>query len=108
MFFAGNTASYWAFLSVFIIATFAVLINTVLNFLYAKKICEIRLLCDREYIKKIFHMSLPFGFALFLSVVYFKVDVILLSLLETPQQADISIALYGLPMKIVEVLMVLG
>jgi len=45
---------------------------------------------------------------LFLSVVYFKVDVILLSLLEAPQQADISIALYGLPMKIVEVLMVLG
>jgi len=108
VFFAGNTASYWAFLSVFIVATFAVLINTILNFLYAKRICEIRLLCDREYIKKIFHMSLPFWFALFLSVVYFKVDVILLSLLEAPQQADISIALYGLPMKIVEVLMVLG
>jgi len=45
---------------------------------------------------------------LFLSVVYFKVDVILLSLLETPEKADISIALYGLPMKIIEVLMVLG
>lgn len=94
-------------MSVFFIATFAILINTILNYLYAKKICHIQLLFDREYIKKIFQMSLPFGFALFLSVVYFKVDVVLLSLLESPEKADISIALYGLPMKIVEVLMVL-
>ncbi len=50
---------------------------------------------------------LPYGVALFLSVVYFKVDIILLSILEWQDKADISIALYSLPMKIIEVLMVI-
>jgi hypothetical protein len=40
-------------------------------------------------------------------VVYFKIDIIFLSLLEPPREADISIALYSLPMKIIEVLMVI-
>jgi hypothetical protein len=41
-------------------------------------------------------------------MVYFKVDVILLSILEPTTQADISIALYSVPMKIIEVLMILS
>lgn len=108
VYFSWNASSYKAFISIFIIATWGVFVNTLLNYFYAKKICPIRLLWDRDYISHIFKISLPYGVALFLSVVYFKVDVILLSLLESPKQADISIALYGLPMKIVEVLMVLG
>jgi O-antigen/teichoic acid export membrane protein len=43
---------------------------------------------------------------LFLSIVYFKVDIILLSIIEWPVKWDLSIALYSLPMKIIEVLMV--
>ena len=62
---------------------------------------------DREYIKHIIKISLPYGIALFLSVVYFKIDIILLSILEPTEKADISIALYSLPMKVVEVLMVI-
>jgi len=76
--------------------------------LYARRLCSIKFLFDTTYIAHIFKISLPYGIALFLSVVYFKVDVILLSLLENPSKANISIALYGLPMKIVEVLMVVG
>jgi O-antigen/teichoic acid export membrane protein len=41
-------------------------------------------------------------------VIFFKVDVILLSLIEDPSIADTSIALYALPMKIVEVGMMYG
>jgi O-antigen/teichoic acid export membrane protein len=41
-------------------------------------------------------------------VIFFKVDVILLSLLEDSSIADTSIALYALPMKIVEVGMMYG
>ena len=63
---------------------------------------------DYSYMKKLFLDSLPYGLALFLSVVYFKVDIILISLIEESQISDISIALYGLPMKIIEVLMVMG
>jgi len=103
---SGDT--YLAFISVFIAATLWILLTTVLNYIYARKICRIRLLYDREYMSHIFKISLPYGIALFLSVVYFKIDIILLSFLEAPDKADISIALYGLPMKMIEVLMVLG
>jgi O-antigen/teichoic acid export membrane protein len=83
-------------------------VNTFLNFFYAKHFFKFKFLWDTEYIKHIIKISLPYGFALFLSVVYFKIDIILLSLLEPKESADASIAFYSLPMKIVEVLMVLG
>jgi len=96
------------FISVFIAALVWISLTTYLNYLYARRLCSIKFLFDTTYISHIFKISLPYGIALFLSVVYFKIDVILLSLLEDPSQANISIALYGLPMKIVEVLMVVG
>ena len=84
-----------------------IILNTILNFLYARKLCSISFKIDWEYIKHIFKISLPYGIALFLSVVYFKIDVIFISILETEQKADLSIALYSLPMKIVEVSMMI-
>ena len=86
---------------------FWIIINTSLNFFYAKKLCPISFKLDWVYIKHIFKISLPYGIALFLSIVCFKIDIILISLLENPGKADLSIALYSLPMKIVEVLMVI-
>lgn len=85
-----------------------VIFNTILNYWYARKIVKFGFDFDWEYIKHLFKISLPYGLALFLSVVYFKVDVIILSLMEWPVKWDLSIALYSLPMKIVEVLMVIG
>lgn len=107
-FFTGIEQQNIAFISVFVAAFFGIFLTTFLNYCYARKITDIRYRWDFEYMKHIFKISLPYGLALFLSVVYFKVDIILLSLLEPAPQADISIALYSLPMKIVEVLMVLG
>jgi O-antigen/teichoic acid export membrane protein len=105
--FTDISQSPQAFISVFIAGFAGIVVNTYMNYVYSRKITKIRCLYDREYIKHIFKISLPYGIALFLSVVYFKIDIILLSLLESPGQANISIALYGLPMKIIEVLMVL-
>ncbi len=82
-------------------------VNTLMNYFYTKKSCDIKMRFDMDYIKYIFKISLPYWIALFLSVVYFKIDIIILSLLEG-DTADISIALYSLPMKIVEVLMVIS
>lgn len=84
-----------------------IILNTALNFSYARKIVNFWFSFDYEYIKHIFKISLPYWLALFLSMVYFKVDVIILSLLEPVSKSDLSIALYSLPMKIVEVVMVL-
>jgi len=96
-----------AFISIFVAWFLWVSLNTYLNLRYARNICSIRYVFDREYVQYLFKISLPYGIALFLSVVYFKVDIILLSVIESPNIADVSIALYGLPMKIIEVLMVL-
>lgn len=46
--------------------------------------------------------------ALFLGAIFFKVDIILLSILEDVSIADSVVALYALPMKIVEVGMMYG
>jgi len=105
--FRGQGLENYAFISVFVAWFIWICLNTYMNYIYAKKICTIQFLFDWTYIRQIFKLSLPYGIALFLSVVYFKIDVILISLIENPEMADISIALYGLPMKIVEVLMVL-
>jgi len=97
-----------AFLSVFVAWFLWICATTYMNYKYSQRICSIQFLFDLPYILHIFKISLPYWVALFLSVVYFKIDVILISLIESPEKADISIALYWLPMKIVEVLMVLG
>ncbi len=85
-----------------------IIVNFLLNFYYANKIAKIGFWFDFSYMKYLFKTSLPYWVALFLSVVYFKVDVIILSLIEGWEKADLSIALYSLPMKIIEVLMVLA
>lgn len=104
-----NTQNYEeAFLYILWAGLVWMIINYLLNLYYANKIAKVGFLFDFAYMKYLFQTSLPFWIALFLSVVYFKVDIILLSLLESPSQGDISIALYSLPMKIVEVLMVVG
>lgn len=84
-----------------------IIVNTILNYIYANKICKIRFLFDFEYIKHIFKISIPYWVALFLSVVYFKIDIIIISVMEESIKSNLSIALYSLPMKIVEVIMVL-
>jgi O-antigen/teichoic acid export membrane protein len=84
------------------------IITTFLNYMYARNIVEIRFLFDYEYIKKIFITSIPYWIAIFLWVIYMKIDIILLSLMESPETANISIALYSVPMKIMEVFMVTG
>ncbi len=85
-----------------------IILNTGLNYYKARTLSPIQFLFDLDYIKYIIKISLPYWIALFLSVVYFKIDVILLWVLEPESTANKSIGLYSLPMKIVEVLMVIG
>lgn len=97
---------FFPLISIFIAWMLGALVMTVMNFFYANRIKNIRFRFDKDYIKHIFHISLPFWIALFLSVVYLKVDVILLSILEPADKANLSVALYSVPMKILEVFMV--
>ena len=109
LFWFTENPSQWEYFEPFLwiiwASVVAIFINTLLNYFYAKKIENFWFEFDWEYIKYIIKISLPYGIALFLSIVYFKVDIILLSLLDPAW--DKSVALYSLPMKIVEVIMVL-
>jgi len=96
-----------AFIYIMIAWLLWIIVNFWLNFIYANKITKIQFLFEWDYIRYLFKTSLPYWVALFLSVIYLKIDVVLLSLLENPEKADLSIALYSLPMKIIEVLMVI-
>lgn len=78
-------------------------VMTWLLYAYSRSVEKIGFVFDREYAKHILTASLPYGLALFLNVVFFKVDIVLLSVLEPREIADKDIALYGVPMKIVEV-----
>jgi O-antigen/teichoic acid export membrane protein len=84
------------------------LLMTMLTWWYASKWQKIRFAWDTEYIRHILKISIPYGVALFLGVIFFKVDVILLSIMEPPDIADSIIGLYSLPMKIIEVGMMYG
>ena len=104
--FIENSDYFTPFLYIMSAWVVSVVFNTLLNYWYARKIVKFWFNWDFKYIKYLFKISLPYWLALFLSVVYFKVDIIILSLMEWPKLGDLSIALYSLPMKIVEVLMV--
>lgn len=84
------------------------LFMTVLTWWYAARWHRIHFGWDTMYIKHILIMSLPYWLALFLNVIFFKIDIILLSILEPHDIVDTIIALYALPMKIVEVGMMYG
>ena len=84
------------------------IVMTGLTWWYANKWQKVTFVWDTTYIRHILRISLPYWLALFLWVIFFKVDIILLSILEPADIADTSIALYALPMKIVEVGMMYG
>ncbi|MDD5376805.1 MAG: flippase [Candidatus Gracilibacteria bacterium] len=102
------TMQFWGFVAVLLAGLLGNIVMTGLLYFYARKIEPIRFRFDPVYMKHILRISLPYGVALFLNVIYFKVDIILLSVLEPRTIADTSIALYSVPMKIVEVGMMFG
>lgn len=96
------------FLLIILTVSIWMFINMILNYLYSKTIIKIWLKFDYKYIKEIFFKSLPYWIALFLSVVYTKIDIVLISLIEKGIIADRSIALYSLPLKIMDVFMIIA
>lgn len=86
---------------------FWVLVMTILNYYFSRETLKIRYRFDWDYIKYIFIISLPYGLALFLSTLYTKIDLVLLSLMEGDSW-DTSVALYNVPLKIADVAMFFG
>jgi O-antigen/teichoic acid export membrane protein len=84
------------------------ILMTALTWWYVSRYQKVRFAWDTTYIRHIIKISLPYWVALFLNVIFFKVDTILLSVMEDRSIADTAVALYALPMKLVEVGMMYG
>ncbi len=101
-----NWDFFWPFMWIMMTNTLGIFVNMVMNYFYANKIMKIKFWYDWKMMKSIFKEALPFWIALFLSVVYTKIDVVFLSFMESKEVAEKSIALYSLPLKIMDVMLV--
>lgn len=86
------------FLWIILALTLGSFVNFLLAFLYAKKIVLIKLRFDFVFWKKIFKESLPIAASIVLTLIYFKLDTILLSVMKPPEHVGI----YGLAYKVLE------
>jgi O-antigen/teichoic acid export membrane protein len=82
---------------------FANLLLVMITFYFVSKETKIYLDFNWQYTRELVSKSLPYGLALILSTIYFKIDIILLSLLKDYHQVGI----YGVPLKLMEILSVL-
>ena len=99
---------FQSFLWIMFAWVFGNIVMTLLIYLYSRRVEKISFSFHLPQIKSLVKMSIPYWLAMFLNVIYFKIDVIILSIMEPRNIADISIALYSVPMKIVEVWMLFG
>jgi O-antigen/teichoic acid export membrane protein len=96
------------------------LIMFLLTGYYVRRFCKITYKFDFSYWKKIFLTSLPFGVALILNTIYFRLDVILMTFILPHSQmiggeaecvktlcSDTEIGLYGVAMRMLEMLVII-
>lgn len=103
----GNTSHEIRLLLTVMAGLLGNIFMTFLTYQYTDKYLGVRFYWDKEYISLLLKNSLPYWMALFLGAIFFKIDVILLSIMEK-HDPDTIIALYSLPMKIIEVGMMYG
>jgi len=70
---------------------------------YARKFAKIRFQFDWDFIKKVIVKSLPYGLALILNNLYFRIGSIMLLPIAGPDET----ALYGVPLRILEAIAIL-
>jgi len=73
------------------------------TFRYALKYARIRPSFDKIYWKEIMFTSVPYGLALILNMIYFRIDSIMILFMRGPEE----LGFYGPPMRILEILSVI-
>jgi O-antigen/teichoic acid export membrane protein len=97
-----------------------IFVNYVITAYYVRRFTPITIRFDFGYWKKIFLTSLPFGIALILNTLYFRVDVLVMTFLLPHSQlvvgkavcghlfcSDTEIGLFGIAMRVLELLLTL-
>ncbi|HUD19668.1 MAG TPA: flippase [Patescibacteria group bacterium] len=91
---ATKQSFYWIVGSVLI----GNLVGIVPTLLLVKDQLVFKFAFDRALVSKIIKISLPVGITAFLSILYFKVDTMMLSVMRSPQ----DVGIYGLAYKIID------
>ena len=73
------------------------------TFAYAIRYAKIRPQFNRDYWKEIAVTAVPYGAALVLNMVYFRIDSLMILFLRGP----VEVGLYGVPMRVLEILSVI-
>ncbi len=68
------------------------------TWLYAKKFSPIKFRFDKDFVKDVVIKALPYGIALVLNTIYFRIGSFSLSLLRT----EAEVGIYGVPLRILE------
>lgn len=79
------------------------LVTYIITVVHTKRFFPFTLQYDFPYWKKVFREAFPYGLAIILSTIYFKIDILILSFFRDKNE----IAIYGYPSSIVELLSVL-
>lgn len=91
------------FYHIFIGALAGGIINLGLTAFFASKFVALKINIDKDYWQKLIKKSFPYGLALILNTVYFKIDILFLKYL----QGEEAVGIYGVGMKILEIANVL-
>jgi len=70
----------------------------VLTYFFTRRLIPVRLAWDWEYLRSIILKALPYGTAIILATIYFRIDVILLSIMKGSEEVGV----YGVSMRILE------
>lgn len=82
---------------------FGSLLTFIVTYIYTYQTIPFRFMCDMSYWKDIFKRSLPYGIAIILGTIYFKVDILILSFLRDKSE----IAIYGYPASVSELILII-
>jgi len=92
------------FFHLFIAGIIGGIVTVALTAFYARRLAPIKFRFDFDYWKKIIWEAAPYGIAIILNQIYFRVDSVLLLLLRGPEEVGI----YSVPMRVLEVLTVVS
>lgn len=98
VFFGFPEYSEFSFYLLIFAGTVGTLITTIITDYHVKKITPLVYRFDLSLWKEVLSKSLPYGIALFLNTIYFRVDSIMLSIIRNPDE----VGLYGVAMKTLE------
>ena len=89
-------------------SVFGNMLMCALLYLYIRRSHALAFRIDTAYFRHLVRDMVLYAVAIFLGAIFLKIDIFMLSILEPASQADVSISLYSIPLKIIDVGILLG